>query len=101
MDAARSCVDVPARTATPPLTAPVTARQRLRLHRTLLIKTLDRHDRRFSAVFCRATTPALVAAAGAAALLVTRRVQPAQGLPAIDWDLLMLFIGLFVVIGAR
>jgi Na+/H+ antiporter NhaD/arsenite permease-like protein len=43
---------------------------------------------------------ALVAAAGAAALLITRRVPPAQIYAAIDWDLLMLFIGLFVVIGA-
>jgi Na+/H+ antiporter NhaD/arsenite permease-like protein len=43
---------------------------------------------------------ALVAASGAAALLITRRVQPAQIYAAIDWDLLMLFIGLFVVIGA-
>jgi Na+/H+ antiporter NhaD/arsenite permease-like protein len=43
---------------------------------------------------------ALVAAAGAAALLITRRVPPAQIYSAIDWDLLMLFVGLFVVIGA-
>lgn len=43
---------------------------------------------------------ALVAAAGVAALLITRRVPPAQIYAAIDWDLLMLFIGLFVVIGA-
>ncbi len=43
---------------------------------------------------------AMVAAAGAAVLLVTRRVPPAQIYAAIDWDLLMLFIGLFVVIGA-
>ncbi len=42
---------------------------------------------------------ALVAAAGAAALLITRRVPPAQIYAAIDWDLLMLFVGLFVVIG--
>ncbi len=42
---------------------------------------------------------ALVAAAGAAALLVTRRVKPEKIYRLIDWDLLMLFIGLFVVVG--
>ena len=43
--------------------------------------------------------PALVAAAGAAVLLVTRRVKPEKVWRRIDWDLLMLFVGLFVVIG--
>jgi Na+/H+ antiporter NhaD/arsenite permease-like protein len=43
---------------------------------------------------------ALVAAAGAAALLITRRVSPRKVYAAIDWDLLMLFAGLFVVVGA-
>ena len=43
---------------------------------------------------------ALVAAAGAAVLLVTRRVSPKKVYAAIDWDLLMLFAGLFVVVGA-
>jgi Na+/H+ antiporter NhaD/arsenite permease-like protein len=43
---------------------------------------------------------AIVAAAGAAALLVTRRVRPRKVYAAIDWDLLMLFAGLFVVVGA-
>jgi Na+/H+ antiporter NhaD/arsenite permease-like protein len=42
--------------------------------------------------------PALVAAAGAAALLITRRVKPAKIYRQIDWDLLMLFVGLFVVV---
>ncbi len=43
---------------------------------------------------------ALVSAAGAATLLVTRRVSPRKIYAAIDWDLLMLFAGLFVVVGA-
>jgi Na+/H+ antiporter NhaD/arsenite permease-like protein len=42
---------------------------------------------------------ALVAAAGAAVLLLTRRVSPRKVYAAIDWDLLMLFAGLFVVVG--
>lgn len=43
---------------------------------------------------------ALVAAAGAAILLVTRRVRPRKIYTAIDWDLLMLFVGLFVIVAA-
>jgi Na+/H+ antiporter NhaD/arsenite permease-like protein len=43
---------------------------------------------------------ALVAAVGAAVLLLTRRVSPRKVYAAIDWDLLMLFGGLFVVVGA-
>jgi Na+/H+ antiporter NhaD/arsenite permease-like protein len=42
--------------------------------------------------------PALVAAVGAAALLVTRRVNPRKIWSRIDWDLLVLFVGLFVVV---
>ncbi len=44
--------------------------------------------------------PAVVAAVGAAALLITRRVNPHKIYRQIDWDLLVLFIGLFVVIGS-
>ena len=36
---------------------------------------------------------ALVAAAGVAILLVTRRVRPMKVYAAIDWHLLMLFVG--------
>jgi Na+/H+ antiporter NhaD/arsenite permease-like protein len=39
-----------------------------------------------------------VAAVGAAALLVTRRVNPRKIWSRIDWDLLVLFVGLFVVV---
>jgi Na+/H+ antiporter NhaD/arsenite permease-like protein len=42
--------------------------------------------------------PATVAAAGAAVLLVTRRVKPEKVYRQIDWDLLVLFVGLFVVV---
>jgi Na+/H+ antiporter NhaD/arsenite permease-like protein len=41
---------------------------------------------------------ALVSATGAAVLLLTRRVAPRKVYAAIDWDLLMLFAGLFVVV---
>jgi Na+/H+ antiporter NhaD/arsenite permease-like protein len=42
---------------------------------------------------------ALVAAGGAACSLLTRRVNPKKVYREIDWELLVLFTGLFVVIG--
>ena len=42
---------------------------------------------------------ALVAVGGAAVCLLTRRVKPEKVYREIDWHLLVLFIGLFVVIG--
>lgn len=42
--------------------------------------------------------PALVSACGAAVLLVTRRVKPEKIYRQIDWGLLVLFVGLFIVI---
>ncbi|HEY2150743.1 MAG TPA: anion transporter [Vicinamibacterales bacterium] len=52
------------------------------------------------AAFLAGYDAALVAASGAAVLLVTRRVAPRKVYGSIDWDLLMLFAGLFVVVGA-
>jgi Na+/H+ antiporter NhaD/arsenite permease-like protein len=51
------------------------------------------------AAFLLGHDPAIVAAVAAATLLITRRVNPAKIYRKIDWDLLVLFIGLFVVIG--
>jgi Na+/H+ antiporter NhaD/arsenite permease-like protein len=71
----------------------------IRTHRPLLIKTLVVT----TSVLCgflAGYDTALVAAAGAAVLLVTRRVRPRKVYAAIDWDLLMLFIGLFVLVSA-
>src|SRR6185295_13893941 len=68
-------------------------------HRPLLIKTLV-VTAAVLAGFLAGYNTALVAVAGSAALLVTRRVRPRKVYAAIDWDLLMLFIGLFVVVGA-
>jgi Na+/H+ antiporter NhaD/arsenite permease-like protein len=48
--------------------------------------------------FVAGIEPAVVAAAGAAALLVSRSVKPEKFYRGVDWDLLMLFIGLFVVV---
>ncbi|OYT69592.1 MAG: anion transporter [Armatimonadetes bacterium JP3_11] len=41
-----------------------------------------------------------VAALGAAAMMLTRRVQRARAFELIDWDLLVLFAGLFIVTAA-
>jgi Na+/H+ antiporter NhaD/arsenite permease-like protein len=48
--------------------------------------------------FLAGKDPALCAAVGAAAVLITRRIHPEKIYRQIDWDLLVLFIGLFVVI---
>jgi len=42
--------------------------------------------------------PALAALAGATVLLVTRRVEPGRVYELIDWPLLVMFAGLFVVV---
>jgi Na+/H+ antiporter NhaD/arsenite permease-like protein len=78
---------------------PVVAPRPVRVHGTLLAKTLLV----IAGVllgFLAGYETATVAAAGAAALLVTRRVRPRKIYAAIDWDLLMLFVGLFVIAGA-
>ncbi|WP_053006292.1 anion transporter [Desulfosporosinus acididurans] len=43
--------------------------------------------------------PALVASLGAAYLLITRRIKPNKIYSGIDFNLLVIFIGLFVIIG--
>jgi Na+/H+ antiporter NhaD/arsenite permease-like protein len=97
IDAALLCIifhrDLRQTTTEPAAIAPVPT------DRPLLIKTVI-VAAGVLAGFLAGYDTALVAAAGAAVLLVTRRVPPAQIYGAIDWDLLMLFIGLFVVIGA-
>ena len=67
------------------------------IHRAMTIKTLSIAGG-VLAGFISGAEPAVVAAAGAAALLVSRSVKPQKFYSGVDWDLLMLFIGLFVVI---
>jgi Na+/H+ antiporter NhaD/arsenite permease-like protein len=68
------------------------------IHRVLMIKGLV--VTAFVLVaFLLGKDPAIVAAIAAASLLITRRVNPSKIYRQIDWDLLVLFIGLFVVIG--
>ena len=49
--------------------------------------------------FLAGVPPALVAAIGAAALLVTRTVDPRHVYGDVDWGLLVFFIGLFIIVG--
>jgi len=49
--------------------------------------------------FLAGTPPALVAAVGAALLLITQTVEPRKVYDEVDWGLLVFFIGLFVIVG--
>ncbi len=71
----------------------------VRYHRPLLVKS-GLVSAGVLAAFLLGYPPALAAMTGAAALLVTRRVRPQKIYRAVDWDLLLLFIGLFVLVGA-
>ena len=62
------------------------------LAKTIVVATL------MLAGFIAGYDTALVAAAGGAALLITRRVKPEKSWSRIDWDLLVLFVGLFVIV---
>ena len=48
--------------------------------------------------FFAGVPPALVAAVGAAALLITRTVEPRKVYADIDWGLLVFFVGLFIIV---
>ncbi|MGG6237242.1 anion transporter [Nodosilinea sp. AN01ver1] len=69
---------------------------RLRLHRPLLVKTLV-VSTLLLAAFVVGLPLAESAFLAAAALLVTRRIKPQRVLAAVDWSLLVLFSGLFVL----
>jgi Na+/H+ antiporter NhaD/arsenite permease-like protein len=43
--------------------------------------------------------PAMMAALGAAVLLITRTVEPRRVYDEVDWGLLVFFIGLFIIVG--
>jgi Na+/H+ antiporter NhaD/arsenite permease-like protein len=78
-------------------TDPVSVRT-AELHRPLLAKTLV-VSAAVLAGFLAGYDIALVALAGASALILTDRVRP-EVFAAVDWSLLMLFVGLFIVVGA-
>lgn len=72
---------------------------RVRVFRPLLIKSLSA-SLLMIAFFFVGGDVAIVALAAAAAILITRRVKPQKVYREIDWELLTLFAGLFVVIAA-
>jgi Na+/H+ antiporter NhaD/arsenite permease-like protein len=49
--------------------------------------------------FFAGADPALMAALGAAALLITRTLEPQKLYKEVDWGLLVFFVGLFVIVG--
>jgi Na+/H+ antiporter NhaD/arsenite permease-like protein len=67
------------------------------VHRVMMLKSLIVVTGVVVA-FLRGVDPAVVGAVAAAALLLTRTVKPQKVYRQIDWDLLVLFIGLFVVV---
>ena len=70
-----------------------------RVHRRLLIKS--RRGGRWSTVgFFFAGQPIALVALAAAAVLMLDRVRPEKVYGAIDWPLLVMFAGLFVVVHA-
>ena len=83
----------------PDALAPVGRDERLALHYPLMWKT-GAVVAVMLAAFLAGVPIALVAIAGAAYTLVTRRVKPEKVYAEINWSLLVLFAGLFVVIGA-
>lgn len=68
-----------------------------RVHRALLIKTLLATVLMVGFFFA-GVAPAKVAIVGGALLLVTRRIKPERVYREIDWALLLMFAGLFVVV---
>lgn len=67
------------------------------VHRAMMIKSLLVALGVVTA-FLLGHEPAMVSAVAAAALLITRAVKPEKVYRQIDWDLLVLFVGLFVVV---
>jgi Na+/H+ antiporter NhaD/arsenite permease-like protein len=75
----------------------VAAHSRYRLHRPLLIKS-SIVSIVMLVLFLAGVPMTTVAVGGAAYLLVTRRINPDKVYRSIDWRLLILFIGLFIIV---
>jgi Na+/H+ antiporter NhaD/arsenite permease-like protein len=69
-----------------------------RVNRALMLKSLAISAGMIGAFFAGWPTPKAALLAGAV-LLVTRRIKPERVYREIDWSLLALFVGLFVVVG--
>jgi Na+/H+ antiporter NhaD/arsenite permease-like protein len=75
------------------------AEPRARLHPFLTLKSLAASATMLACFFAGANV-SIVALTAGAALLLTRRVKPEKVFLQINWNLLTLFAGLFVVVGA-
>ena len=78
---------------------PFRAQPRARLHPFLTLKSLAAAGAMLAWFFAGASV-SMVAFTAGAALLLTRRVKPEKVFLEINWNLLVLFAGLFVVVGA-
>jgi Na+/H+ antiporter NhaD/arsenite permease-like protein len=78
---------------------PFRAQPRARLHPFLTLKSLAAAGAMLAWFFAGANV-SMVAFTAGAALLLTRRVKPEKVFLEINWNLLVLFAGLFVVVGA-
>ena len=81
----------------PPTLEPVTSEDRYRVHYPLMLKT-SLVVLVMLVAFLAGLPIALVALAAAAYALLTRRVKPERVYREINWQLLVLFTGLFVVV---
>jgi Na+/H+ antiporter NhaD/arsenite permease-like protein len=86
------------RRALPPTLPPTNLQERFAVHYPLMIKTMIAVSVMLVA-FLAGVPIAVVAIGGAAYCLLTRRVNPDKVYREIDWGLLVLFAGLFVVVG--
>jgi Na+/H+ antiporter NhaD/arsenite permease-like protein len=77
---------------------PADLETRFPVHYPLMVKTVLAVTVMLVA-FLAGVPVALVAVGGAAATLLTRRVKPAKVYREVNWELLVLFTGLFVLIG--
>jgi Na+/H+ antiporter NhaD/arsenite permease-like protein len=82
----------------PPALGELRAGPRVPIHYPLMVKT-NLVVLVMLAAFLAGVPIALVAIAGAAYTLLTRRVKPGRVYREVNWSLLVLFTGLFVVIG--
>ena len=76
----------------PALIAPAFPHERLRLKPVVVLMGV-------LIGFLAGVPPAMVAAVGAAMLLITRTVEPRRLYDEVDWGLLVFFVGLFVIVG--
>ena len=72
-------------------------RRPVRVHRLLMWKSMAASAGMIAFFFAGAPVPKVALVAGAL-LLVTRRIKPERVYREIDWQLLVLFIGLFIVV---